>query len=63
MDTYGFIEKVYRRIKMKKKTKKILIATLSVVALTGITYAICTHSAMKELREELMNDIKNMEEE
>ena len=48
---------------MKKKTKKILIATLSVVALTGITYAICTHAAMKELREELMNDIKNMEEE
>lgn len=51
------------KTKKTKKTKKLLVATLSLVAAGGVAYAICAHSALKEFREELMNDIENMKKE
>ena len=52
-----------KKIKKIKKIKKLLVATLSLVAAGGVAYAICAHSALKEFREELMNDIENMKKE
>ena len=51
------------KTKKTKKTKKLLVATLSLVAAGGVAYAICAHSALKEFREESMNDIENMKKE